>query len=176
MSFADPDDVDEEPSADADEADAEITENPASAADTVQLEWAGEGEVPLDEAIKANASVLRGKADEVAVESLEDYVEALREKVADLREERDDLRDEVDTLRGEVDGLTERVEALESWRGGTVSTVNQNIADINRLAAVVFNNEPPCPECDGGRLEANTGGFGDDTVGCTECEYEETLG
>ena len=174
--------VDEEPPAEADEANAETTETTASPADTVELEWAAEseavpdGELPLDEAIKANASVLRGKVDEFALENVEGDVEALREEIAALREERDDLRAEVETLRGEIDALTERLESLESWRGRTVSTVNQNIADINRLAAVVFDNEPPCPECENGRLEKDTGGFGDDTVGCTDCEYEETLG
>jgi chromosome segregation ATPase len=181
MSFADPDDVDEEPPADADEADAETTQTTDSPADTVELEWASEteaipdGEMPLDEAIEANAHVLRGKVDEFAFENLEGDVDALREEIADLREERDGLRAEVETLRGEVEALTERIETLESWRGGTVSTVNQNIADINRLVAAVFGNEPPCPECESGHLEANYGGFSDDTIACTECEYEEQV-
>lgn len=189
MSFADPDDVDDEPPADADEADAETTHTTASPGDTVVLEWAEEteavpdGELPLDEAIKANATVLRGKADDFAVERLEEEVDSLAAEIGELREERNDLRAEVEELRavveqlrGDIEGFTDRLEALESWRGGTVSTVNQNIKDINRLVAAVFDNEPPCPECEGGHLETDTGGFGDDTVGCTECEYEETLG
>ena len=181
MSFANPDDVNEEPPADADEADAETTTTTASPDDTVELEWAAEseavpdGELPLHEAIKANAEVLRGKVDEFQFETLEDAVNTLGKEIADLRDERDDLRAEVEELRAVVDGFADRLEALESWRGGTVSTVNRNIEDINRLSAAVFDTEPPCPECEDGHLEANIGGFGSDTVGCPECEYEEQV-
>jgi len=189
MSFADPDEMDEEPPANTDEADAETTETTPSPADTVELEWAAEseavpdGELPLDEAIKANATVLRGKADDFAVERLQEEIDTLAAEIGELREDRNDLRAGVEELRAvveqlrdDVGGFTDRLEALESWRGDTVSTVNQNIREINRLSAAVFDNGPPCPECEGGHLKTDTGGFGGDTVGCTDCEYEETLG
>lgn len=176
MSFADPDDVDEEPP-----ADAETTASTASAAKTVELEWASEseavpeGELPLTEAVKANGEMLRGKADDFALENVETDIEALREEIADLREERDALRADVDELTTTVETLREQLNSLEGWRGNTVATVNQNIGEINRLLAAVFGEEPPCPDCEDGRLEPNVGGFSDDTVACSGCEYEKQL-
>lgn len=178
MSFANPDDVDEEPQADADEADAETTD---SAVETVELEWAAEseavpdGELPLAEAIKANGEMLRGMPDEFAFENVKDEVEALRVEIADLREERDALRADVDELANTVETLREQLNSLEGWRGNTVATVNQNISELNRLLAAVFDEEPPCPDCEDGHIEANVGGFSDDTVACSDCEYEEQL-
>lgn len=179
--------TDEQPADDeeqADEADADETEDPAdldaseeeaqssldedSDTDEVYLEWADEygvhedGTLPLREAVEENGRIFLNAANEWQLEDAQEEIEGLRGEVAELREENQNLR--------------ERVETLESWRGGTASTVNRNLEDINRLAAAVFDNEPPCPECDDGHLEADTGGFGSDTIACSECEYEEQMG
>lgn len=159
------DDADEE-ERDPEEGEETDTEQESAESDeTVVLAWVPgneDAEMPLPDAIEANATMIEGNASEDVVEALESTVEGLQDDVADLREANENLR--------------ERLQTLESWRGGTVSTVNQNIKDINRLAAAVFDNAPPCPECDAGHLEADTGGWGDNTISCSECEYEEQMG
>lgn len=177
MDFARADGETDETPADATEADAELPDDHDGTEDaddgesavqdgqTVELMYLPEDddrEYELAEAVEANAEELTHRAPEHRVDKLEKTIDGLREENRDLQDQ--------------IDALEERIKSLEGWRGSTVSTVNRNISDINRLTAAVFDTEPPCPECENGHLEADTGGFGADKVACTDCEYEQELG
>lgn len=140
----------------------DVLDDEAALKDDVYLEWADdwgihdEGEVSPREAIEENARILRNTNQ-------------------DLWKAVDELREDVEVLREENQQLRDRLDSLEGWKGNAVKSVNQNTHDLDRLVAAVFDNEPPCPECGSGHLEADTGGFGSDTIGCSDCEYEEQL-
>jgi archaellum component FlaC len=128
-------------------------------------------ELPLRDAVEATGIVV-----ERTFHELREQYQEMEDANDETREELGALQEEVAGLRDEIEGLNERLESLEGWRGRTVQTVNNNISDINRLAAAVFDEARPCPECDDGDLEADIGGWGGDTIGCTECEYETEVG
>jgi seryl-tRNA synthetase len=154
MSFADPNELDEEPPADADGPDPETTTTPP---ETVELEWVAEsdtvsdGQLPLDEAIKANAQVLRSKADNFALDRIEEDTEGLHAEIAELREERNNLRDEVEELRGiatDIRGLRERLDSLEGWKGNVTRRLNASSENIRKLLTVSnLDAQGLCLEC-----------------------------
>lgn len=160
MSFADPNEMDEEPPADADEADPETTTTPP---ETVELERAAEsdavpdGKLPLDEAIKANAQVLRSKADNFALERIEEDTKGLHAEIAELREERNNLRDEVEELRAiatDIRGLRERLDSLEGWKGNVTRRLNESSENIRKLLTVSnLDAQGLCPECNDAPLK-----------------------
>lgn len=176
MDFAPADGTTDETPADAAEADAELPDDHddmedadgdksavqnGQTAELVYLPEDDDREYELSEAVEANAEELTHRAPEHRVDKLEKTIDGLREENRDLQDQ--------------IDALEERIKSLEGWRGSTVSTVNRNITDINRLTAAVFGTEPPCPECENGHLEANVGGWGDDKIACSDCEYEQEL-
>lgn len=160
MSFADPDEMDEGPPADTDEVDAETTTTPT---ETVELEWAVEseavpdGELPLNEAIKANAQVLRDKADDFALERIEEDTKGLHAEIAKLREECNDLRAEVEELRAVDDdiwGLRKRLDSLEGGKGDVIRRLNESSGNIRKLLTVSdIDAQGLCPECNDAPLE-----------------------
>lgn len=160
MSFADPDEMDERPPANTDEVDAETTTTPT---ETIELKWAIEsesvpdGELPLNEAIKANAQVLQGKADDFALERIEEDTKGLHAEVAELREECNDLRAEVEELRAVADdiwGLRKRLDSLEEWKGNLTRQLNESSENIRKLLTVSnLDAQGLCPECNDAPLE-----------------------
>jgi len=185
MTFAKPNDTDgEEQAAEIDGEHDEEDEEPASGAyeevmvafnhdheEVGEMSIPTDRELPLRDAVEATGIIV-----ERTFHELREQHQEMQDANDETRAELGALQEEIAGLRDEIETLTERVESLEGWRGRTVQTVNNNITDINRLAAAVFDEPRPCPECDNGGLEADIGGFGADTVGCTECEYETEVG
>lgn len=170
MSFAPADDNDDGEPAEAAEADAEpnddhddgtgeTTAQDAQEIDLAYLPEENDSERTLVEAVETNAEELTHRAPEHRVDKLEKTIDALQEENRELQEH--------------LDALEDRIKSLEGWRSNTVNTVNENIRSLNRLTAAVFGHEPPCPECEDGHLEADTGGFGADKISCSNCEYEQ---
>ena len=180
MSFTDPDEMDEGLPADADEADAETTTTPA---ETVEFEWGVEseavpdGELPLDEAIKTNAQVLRGKADDFALERIEEDTKGLHAEIAQLREECNDLRAEVEELRAVADdiwGLHERLDSLEGWKGDVIRRLNEGSGTIRKLLTVSdIDAQGLCPECNDAPLEVKRPFGRSNRIECTseDCNH-----
>jgi DNA repair exonuclease SbcCD ATPase subunit len=148
--------------------------------ETVEIQWLSEedgDELPLADAVEANAGLLADLESEDDLESVKRAVERLRAEVDELegiKRTIEGLRAEVDELRGEVESLQERTESFEGWKGQTINELNSHSNNIRRLvAASDLTVTGTCPKCNDGPLEKKRPFTGAHRIECTNenCRY-----